>query len=117
MLIFFKNTAETVQLFIHRICSPSSPLQVVSVLRSLLTQLDETKKERETLEVEIKSATFDMSITFLTALAQAGTINEEQLSLSQLEQLYGSYKDRVKDSLDAQEMLLGQVQVRVDKNH
>lgn len=83
----------------------------MNVLRSQLTKLDEIKKERETLEAEIKAVTFDMSITFLTALGQSGAINEEQLSMSQLDQLYGSYNQTVQASLRTQEELLGQVQV------
>lgn len=83
----------------------------MNVLRSQLVQLDEMKKERETLEGEIKAVTFDMSTTFLTALAQDGAINEEQLSLSQLDQLYGAYNQRVQATIRTQEELLGQVQV------
>ncbi|XP_008329840.1 programmed cell death 6-interacting protein isoform X2 [Cynoglossus semilaevis] len=93
--------------------NPTKTLQgseVVNVLRSLLAKLDEMKKERETLEGEIKAVTFDMSATFLTALAQDGAINEEQLSLAQLDQLYSSYNQRVQASLQTQEELLGQVQ-------
>lgn len=86
--------------------------QVVNVLRAQLAQLDEMKKERESLEGEVKAVTFDMSATFLTALAQDGAINEEQLSLSQLDQLYGAYNQRVQASLRMQEDLLGQVQVK-----
>ncbi|CAI5690579.1 unnamed protein product [Oreochromis niloticus] len=74
------------------------------------SELEEVKKERETMEGEIKAVTFDMSITFLTALAQDGAINEEQLSLGQLDQLYGSYNQRVQASLRTQEELLGKVQ-------
>ncbi|XP_034747956.1 programmed cell death 6-interacting protein isoform X2 [Etheostoma cragini] len=93
--------------------NPTKTLQgseVVNVLRSQLVQLDEMKKERETLEGEIKAVTFDMSTTFLTALAQDGAINEEQLSLTQLDQLYGAYNQRVQATLRTQEELLGQVQ-------
>lgn len=93
--------------------NPTKTLQgseIVNVLRSQLTQLDEIKKERETLEGEIKAVTFDMSTTFLTALAQDGAINEEPLSVSQLDQLYGTYNQRVQASLRTQEELLGQVQ-------
>ncbi|XP_037549272.1 programmed cell death 6-interacting protein isoform X2 [Nematolebias whitei] len=93
--------------------NPTKTLQgseVVNVLRSLLAQLDEVKKEREVLEGEIKAVTFDMSTTFLKALAQDGAINEEQLSMSQLDQLYGSYNQKVQASLSMQEELLGQVQ-------
>ncbi|KAF3707491.1 Programmed cell death 6-interacting protein [Channa argus] len=94
--------------------NPAKTLQgseVVNVLRSQLAQLDEVKKERETLEGEVKAVTFDMSTAFLMALAQDGAINEEQLSVSQLDQLYGSYNQRVQASLHTQEELLGQVQV------
>ena len=84
----------------------------MNVLRAQLAQLDEIKKERESLEGEVKAVTFDMSTTFLTALAQDGAINEEQLSLSQLDQLYGAYNQRVQTSLRMQEDLLGQVQVK-----
>ncbi|XP_076610486.1 programmed cell death 6-interacting protein isoform X2 [Chaetodon auriga] len=93
--------------------NPTKTLQgseVLNVLRSQLSQLDEIKKERETLEGEIKGVTFDMSTCFLTALAQDGAINEEQLSVSQLDQLYGAYNQRVQASLRSQEELLGQVQ-------
>ncbi|KAG7499878.1 programmed cell death 6-interacting protein isoform X1 [Solea senegalensis] len=93
--------------------NPTKTLQgseVVNVLRSLLSQLDEMKKERDTLEEEIKAVTFDMSTSFLTALAQDGAINEEQLSLSQLDQSYGTYNQRVQASLHMQEELLGKVQ-------
>ncbi|XP_049890178.1 programmed cell death 6-interacting protein isoform X2 [Epinephelus moara] len=94
--------------------NPTKTLQgseVVNVLRSQLNQLDEIKEERDTLEGEIKGVTFDISTTFLTALAQDGAIIEEQLSLSQLDQLYGSYNQRVQASLRMQEELLGQVQM------
>nr|XP_029506239.1 programmed cell death 6-interacting protein-like [Oncorhynchus nerka] len=84
--------------------------EVVSVLRSQLAQLEEVKKEREGLEVEIKGVAFDMSSSFLTALAQDGAINEEALSMSQLDQSYGSYSQRVQASLRSQEELLGKVQ-------
>uniref|UniRef100_UPI003AAC6391 programmed cell death 6-interacting protein isoform X8 n=1 Tax=Centroberyx gerrardi TaxID=166262 RepID=UPI003AAC6391 len=93
--------------------NPAKTLQgseVVNVLRSQLTQLDEVKKEREGLEVEIKSVAFDMTTSFLTALAQDGAINEEQLSLGQLDQSYGAYNQSVQASLRRQEELLGQVQ-------
>ncbi|XP_056273598.1 programmed cell death 6-interacting protein isoform X1 [Pseudoliparis swirei] len=93
--------------------NPTKTLQgneVVNVLRSQLAQLDEVKKERDTLEGEIKAVTFDMSTSFLMALSQNGAINEEQLSLAQLDQLYGAYNQRVQTTIHMQETLLGQVQ-------
>lgn len=89
----------------------------MSVLRSQLSQLEEVKREREALETEIKCVTFDMSSSFLTALAQDGAINEEALSMSQLDQSYGSYSQRVQASLRSQEELLGNVQVGYTHRH
>lgn len=84
---------------------------MVNVLRSQLNQLEALKRERETMESEIKGVTFDMRTTFLTALGQSGAINEEQLSLSQLATLYGEYNSKVQKSIGTQEEVLGQVQV------
>ena len=91
-------------------------MQVVNVLRSLLTQLDEVKREREGLEGEIKVATFDMTANFLAAMEQDRSINEEALSLSQLDQQYGQYNQKVQATLRTQEELLGKVQVRAQRN-
>ncbi|XP_059899303.1 programmed cell death 6-interacting protein isoform X3 [Gadus macrocephalus] len=93
--------------------NPAKTLQgseVVNVLRSLLTQLDEVKREREGLEGEIKAATFDMTANFLAAMEQDRSINEEALSLSQLDQQYGQYNQKVQATLRTQEELLGKVQ-------
>ncbi|XP_051926878.1 programmed cell death 6-interacting protein isoform X2 [Hippocampus zosterae] len=93
--------------------NPTKTLQgseVVGVLRSQLARLDEVKREREALESDIKGVTFDMSATFLTALAKDGAINEEQLSVAQLDQLYSQHNQRVMANLRQQEELLGQIQ-------
>lgn len=74
-------------------------------------QLDEIKKDREVLEGEIKAVTFDMTTKFLTALAQDGAINEEALSTGELDTRYGTYTQRVQQSLRSQEEILAQVQV------
>ncbi|KAJ8378457.1 hypothetical protein AAFF_G00242720 [Aldrovandia affinis] len=93
--------------------NPAKTLQgseVVSVLRSQLAQLEEVKKEREQLENDIKSAQFDMTGRFLTALAQDGAINEEALSITELDSIYGGYTQKVQQSLRTQEDVLGNVQ-------
>lgn len=82
------------------------------MLRAELAQLDEVKQEREVLEGEIKSVTFDMTASFLTALAQDGAINEEGLSNGALNTHYGNHTERVQKSLRAQEDLLAKIQVR-----
>ncbi|KAL2080408.1 hypothetical protein ACEWY4_024201 [Coilia grayii] len=93
--------------------NPTKTLQgseVVSVLRAQLAQLDEVKQEREVLEGEVKSVTFDLTASFLTALAQDGAINEEGLSNGALQTHYGNHTERVQKSLRAQEDLLAKIQ-------
>ncbi|XP_069329483.1 programmed cell death 6-interacting protein isoform X2 [Eulemur rufifrons] len=85
--------------------------EVVNVLKSLLTNLDEVKKEREGLENDLKSVNFDMTSKFLTALAQDGVINEEALSVTELDRLYGGLTTKVQESLKKQEGLLKSIQV------
>uniref|UniRef100_A0A8C0ERJ4 BRO1 domain-containing protein n=1 Tax=Bubo bubo TaxID=30461 RepID=A0A8C0ERJ4_BUBBB len=93
--------------------NPAKTLQgneVVNVLRTLLANLDEVKKEREQLENDLKSVNFDMTSKFLTALAQDGAINEEAISEAELDRIYGSYKQKVQESLKKQEELLKNIQ-------
>lgn len=85
--------------------------EVVNVLKSLLTNLDEVKKEREGLENDLKSLNFDMTSRFLTALAQDGVINEEALSVTELDRIYGGLTTKVQESLKKQEGLLKNIQV------
>ncbi|XP_004635316.1 programmed cell death 6-interacting protein isoform X1 [Octodon degus] len=85
--------------------------EVVNVLKSLLTNLDAVKKERENLENDLKSVNFDMTSKFLTALAQDGVINEEALSVTELDRIYGSLTTKVQESLKKQEELLKNIQV------
>jgi programmed cell death 6-interacting protein len=77
-----------------------------------LTNLDEVKKEREGLENDLKSVNFDMTSKFLTALAQDGVINEEALSVTELDRIYGSLTNKVQESLKKQEGLLKNIQVK-----
>ncbi|NXT13057.1 PDC6I protein, partial [Prunella fulvescens] len=93
--------------------NPAKTLQgneVVNVLRTLLASLDEVKKEREQLENDLKSVNFDMTSKFLTALAQDGAINEEAISVTELDRIYGSYTQKVQESLKKQEELLKNIQ-------
>ncbi|KAM8811576.1 programmed cell death 6-interacting protein isoform 1-T1 [Eudromia elegans] len=93
--------------------NPAKTLQgseVVNVLRTLLASLDEVKKEREQLENDLKSVNFDMTSKFLAALAQDGAINEEAISVTELDRIYGSYTQKVQDSLKNQEELLKNIQ-------
>ncbi|XP_004704119.1 programmed cell death 6-interacting protein isoform X2 [Echinops telfairi] len=85
--------------------------EVVNVLKSLLTNLDDVKKEREGLENDLKAVNFDMTSKFLTALAQDGVINEEALSVTELDRIYGGLTTKVQESLKKQEGLLKNIQV------
>lgn len=76
-----------------------------------MTNLDEVKKEREGLENDLKSMNFDMTSRFLTALAQDGVINEEALSVTELDRIYGGLTTKVQESLKKQEGLLKNIQV------
>ncbi|XP_078396231.1 programmed cell death 6-interacting protein isoform X2 [Cetorhinus maximus] len=93
--------------------NPTKSLQgseVVMLLKTLLAALNEVKKERETFENDIKSVQFDMSSKFLTALAQDGAINEEAISVTELDRYYGGYTERVQQNLKKQEELLAKIQ-------
>nr|XP_020657725.1 programmed cell death 6-interacting protein [Pogona vitticeps] len=85
--------------------------EVVNVLKSLLASLDEVKKQREQLENDLKSVNFDMTTKFLTALAQDGDLNEEAISVTELDRLYGSFTHKVQETLKKQEELLNSIQV------
>lgn len=77
-----------------------------------MTNLDEVKKEREGLENDLKSVNFDMTSKFLTALAQDGVINEEAISVTELDRIYGGLTTKVQESLKKQEELLKNIQVK-----
>ncbi|KAH0627212.1 hypothetical protein JD844_002700 [Phrynosoma platyrhinos] len=84
--------------------------EVVNVLKSLLSNLDEVKKQREQLENDLKSVNFDMTTKFLTALAQDGALNEEAISVTELDRLYGGLTHKVQETLKKQEELLNNIQ-------
>ncbi|ETE60425.1 Programmed cell death 6-interacting protein [Ophiophagus hannah] len=84
--------------------------QVVNILKSLLASLDEVKKQREQLENDLKSVSFDMTSKFLTALAQDGALNEEAISVIELDNLYGGLTHKVQETLKKQEELLNTIQ-------
>ncbi|XP_028605825.2 programmed cell death 6-interacting protein isoform X1 [Podarcis muralis] len=84
--------------------------EVVNVLKSLLANLEEVKTQREQLENDLKAINFDMTTKFLTALAQDGTLNEEAISVTELDRIYGSLTHKVQETLKKQEELLNNIQ-------
>uniref|UniRef100_F7BW97 Programmed cell death 6-interacting protein n=1 Tax=Monodelphis domestica TaxID=13616 RepID=F7BW97_MONDO len=94
--------------------NPARTLQgseVVNVLKSLLSGLDDVKAERERLESDLKATPFDMRSKFLAALAQDGAIHEEALCVTELDRVYGGLTGKVQESLKKQEELLNRVQL------
>ncbi|XP_033105729.1 programmed cell death 6-interacting protein-like isoform X3 [Anneissia japonica] len=82
----------------------------VKTLRGLMLQVDAIKTEREVMESELKSATFNMSSAFLSALAKDGAINEDVISNQELDRIYGPLIQQVQDSARRQESLLSNIQ-------
>ncbi|XP_078334645.1 programmed cell death 6-interacting protein-like isoform X3 [Crassostrea virginica] len=83
---------------------------VVKKLRQLMEQVETIKAEREVVENEFKEAKFDMTSKFFSALAADGAINEEMLSESELDRIYGPLRQQVNESLQKQDSVMAQVQ-------
>eukprot|EP00106_Octopus_bimaculoides_P008985 XP_014776427.1 PREDICTED: programmed cell death 6-interacting protein-like [Octopus bimaculoides] len=93
--------------------NPTAALQdsnVVQELRKLMEQVETIKAEREAIEREIKDATFDISSKFLSAMAQDGLINEEAISVPELNRIFGPLREQVSDSINRQKALLNKIQ-------
>ena len=83
----------------------------VNRLKQLLDQADALKNEREVIESELQSASFnEMKTKFLHALAQDGAINEAALSAESLGQIYGPLQKQVRDSRARQDRLIAEIQ-------
>lgn len=50
---------------------------------------------------------------FFSALASDGAINEEMLSASELDRIYGPLRQQVNESLQKQDSVMSQVQVNI----
>lgn len=69
------------------------------------------KAERDVIESELKSATLDMKSTFLSAMAKDGVIDEPNLSVESIGQVYGPLQKQVRESAERQQVLISEVQV------
>ncbi|XP_078662085.1 programmed cell death 6-interacting protein-like isoform X3 [Branchiostoma floridae x Branchiostoma belcheri] len=93
--------------------SPAAALQgskCVTDLRQLMEEVETIKAERDVIESEIKEAKTDISSKFLTALAQDGVVNEESLSVGELDRMFGPLQQQVTESVGRQESLMGKIQ-------
>lgn len=69
------------------------------------------KAERDVIESELKSASTDMKAVFLSALSHDGAIDEPNMSVETIGQVYGPLQKQVRDSLARQEALVSDIQV------
>ncbi|XP_043258918.1 programmed cell death 6-interacting protein [Colletes gigas] len=82
----------------------------VAQLRKLMDDVATLKAERDVIESEIKSATTDMKVTFLSALAKDGAIDEPNLSVESIGKTYGPLQKQIRDSVSRQEQLIAEIQ-------
>ena len=85
--------------------------EAVKELRDYMTQVEQLKKERETLEEEFKGASVDMQKKFLEALAADGYVDTERITNQNLEEVYGEYKTQVEENVERQKQLIENIQV------
>ena len=89
---------------------------VVQELRKLMSDVDEMKKGRVTLEEQFKASSMDMAAKFLQALSAEGFIDCEKISNQGLEESYGTLEKEVDESVQHQENILAKIQVRNQEN-
>uniref|UniRef100_H2YHW8 BRO1 domain-containing protein n=1 Tax=Ciona savignyi TaxID=51511 RepID=H2YHW8_CIOSA len=95
----------------------SSPLAalkghpVVQELKQLCEQVGTIKAEREVMETELRTTTYDMTDKFTRILAEEGCLNEDSISPKELNRIYQPLIEQVNDSGDRQESLLANLQV------
>jgi len=76
-----------------------------------MKQVEQTKKERTTLEEEFKGATVDMQSKFLQALAAEGFLDNERIINTNLDEVYGALRTQVAEIVETQNSLIEQIQV------
>ncbi|EDV91030.1 programmed cell death 6-interacting protein [Drosophila grimshawi] len=82
----------------------------VQRLKQLMEAVETIKAERDTVEAELKSATFDMKDEFLQALQKDGAIDEPALSLARIGQTLNPLQQQVKESVERQQPLVSDIQ-------
>jgi programmed cell death 6-interacting protein len=79
-------------------------------LKRLMGEVEELKRERETLETQYKDTVFDMKTPFLKALAQDGAINEPVMSVELLDKVLGPLGGKTTSNLEQQERVIVGIQ-------
>uniref|UniRef100_H2YHX1 BRO1 domain-containing protein n=1 Tax=Ciona savignyi TaxID=51511 RepID=H2YHX1_CIOSA len=86
------------------------PVSLV-LLKQLCEQVGTIKAEREVMETELRTTTYDMTDKFTRILAEEGCLNEDSISPKELNRIYQPLIEQVNDSGDRQESLLANLQV------
>lgn len=79
-------------------------------LRVLMESVETIKAERDAIESELKTATFNMKDQFISALSQDGAINEPAISLAEIGKVLSPLQAQVQDSIKRQQTLVTDVQ-------
>ncbi|ALC45750.1 ALiX [Drosophila busckii] len=82
----------------------------VQRLKQLMEAVETIKAERDAVESELKSATFNMKNEFLQALQKDGAIDEPALSLARIGQVLSPLQTQVKESTERQQTLVADIQ-------
>lgn len=82
-------------------------------LRQLMRDVEALKGERDALEGELQATSLDLRDQFLAALAADGALDEPAISCAALGQALAPLQRRVAASLQRQEDIVAQVQVRI----
>lgn len=83
----------------------------VQKLKSLMEAVETIKAERDSIELELKSASFNMKDEFLSALQKDGAIDEPAISLSRIGQVLNPLQSQVKESVEGQTTLISDIQL------
>ncbi|XP_075147952.1 programmed cell death 6-interacting protein-like protein AliX [Haematobia irritans] len=83
----------------------------VQKLKELMESVETIKAERDVIESELKSATFDMKNEFLEALRKDGAIDEPALSLKRIGETLQPLQQQIKDSVERQKALVSDIQI------
>lgn len=84
--------------------------RAVQNLRNLMEEVETLKAERDVIESELKSTSFDMKSSFLSALAKDGAIDEPNLSVENIGKIYGPLTSQIRDSSVRQDNLISNIQ-------
>ena len=83
---------------------------VIQELKQLCEQAETIKAERDVIESELRNSNASLSQRFMSALAESGAINADDLTDEELINLYGDLTAQINESSDRQESLLANLQ-------